>query len=60
VAACEQGNERAGSMHCEEFLDNLRTRQLPKKEIPPTQSAIHVLSDHVRPDTQNTATIKRY
>jgi len=35
VGACKFGNEISGSIKCWEFLDLLRTGQLPKKDSTP-------------------------
>ena len=32
AGTCECGNEPSGSTNAEEFLDQLKTRQLPKKD----------------------------
>ena len=49
--ACEYGNEPSGSMKCGEFLDQLQTSQLLKKDSVPWSKSVLVFSTHNGDDT---------
>ena len=47
--ACECGNEPSGSMKCGEFLDQLQTSQLLKKDSAPWSKQVSKYLSHTTP-----------
>ena len=46
TGCCECGNELSGYIKCREFLDQVRTNQLPKNSAPCSKS-VHVLQLYI-------------